>query len=244
MSLFYSLHPGKDRIGQPSAKFVTVTQNGIADRNAPITVANACEGTDSGPGCRDFLSELGLSWCQRREVPGPLRKRQGLSLVNVLGKRQNDQEDHLDLTSFTFECHPGMPLPNDAPIATTVSPEIETSVSLETVTATAMPVLVPDSGVQVDISGGSAIDNDGNVVTTLVPLVSPIPSPGSQNPQIAPGSGNPGGNAPDNTPQNPADGSGTNSNPQDPYANSGPGSVNPPKLFIRSVGYWLGRVFR
>lgn len=194
---------------------------------------------DSVPGCRDFLSELGLSWCQRSEVPGPLRKRQGLSLVNVLGRRQNDQEDHLNLTSFTFECHPGMPLPKDAPIATTVSPEIETSVSLETVTATTMPVLAPDSGVQVDVTGGTAIDDKGNVVTTLVPLVSPSPSPDAPNPQIAPGSGNPGGNVPANTPHNLADGSGTNTNPQDPYANSGPGGVNPPKLFIRSVRDWL-----
>ena len=97
--------------------------------------------------------------------------------------------------------------------------------------------------VYVDVKEGTAIDDKGNTVTTLVPLSSPLPQADPQNPQIAPGSGNPGGNAPEDSPNNPADGSVSNTNPQDPYANSGPGNVNPPRLFFRSVSRRLGRLF-
>lgn len=222
---------------------MTVGQRGIV--GGPIVVVNACEGTDNGPGCRDFLAELGLAWCGTNEVSGPLKRRTPLGLVNILGRRQDDKGGDIDLTDFKFACHPGMPLPDNATIADHVSPEIESSTSIETPGTTPTPSLAPDSpDASVDVKDGTAIDDKGNTVTTLVPLVSPPPQPDPQNPQIAPGSGNPGGNAPENSPNNPADGSGTNTNPQDPYANSGPGNVNPPKLFVRSVSRGLDRLFR
>ena len=211
---------------------MTVSQRGVV--GGPIVVVNACAGTNNGPGCQNFLAELGLAWCGTNEVPGPLKRRTVLGLANVLGRRQDDKGGDLDLTDFKFVCHPGMPLPDNATIADHVSPEVESSTLIETAGATPTPSLGPDSpDAYVDVKDGTAVDGNGNTVTTLVPLISPLPQPDPQNPQIAPGSGNPGGNAPENSPNNPADGSGTNTNPQDPYANSGPGNVNPPKLFVR-----------
>ena len=230
-------------MAQPNAKFVTVGQKGVP--GGSIKVVNACEGTDNGPGCRDFLAELGLAWCGTNDVSGPLKRRNPLGLVNILRTRQNDKGADIDLTDFKFACHPGMPLPDNVAIADHVSPEVESSTSIETPGATPTPTLGPDSpDAYVDVKDGTAIDDKGNTVTTLVPLTSPLPQPDPQNPQTASGSGNSGGNAPENSPHNPADGSGTNTNPQDPYANSGPGTVNPPKLLVRTVSRRLGRLFR
>ena len=243
LSDYYSYYPTRDRVAQVNAKFVTVSQRGVV--GGPIMVVNACQGTNNGPGCHDFLAELGLAWCGTNELPGPLKRRTALGLANILGRRQDNKGDDIDLTDFKFACHPGMPVPDNAAIADHVSPEIESSTLIETPGATPTPSLGPESpDAYVDVKEGTAIDHKGSTMTTLVPLVSSLPQPDPENPQIAPGSDNPGGNAPDNSPNNPVDGSGTNTNPQDPYANSGPGNVNPPKLFVRSVSRGPGRLLR
>ena len=230
-------------MAQVNAKFVTVSQRGVV--GGPILVVNACEGTDDGPGCRDFLAELGLAWCGTNELSGPLKRRTALGLGYGVGRRQNDKSGDIDLTDFNFVCHPGMPLSDNAAVADHVSPEVESSTSIEIPGATPTQSLGPDSpDAHIDIKDGTAIDDKGNTVTTLVPLVSPLPQPDPLNPQIAPGSGSPGGNAPENSSNNPADGSGANTNPQDPYAKSGPGNVNPPRLFVRWVSRGFGRLFR
>lgn len=220
MSLFFARYPWQDRIpGQPWAKFVSVEQYYLG---APITVVNACSESLQGPGRQEVLRELGLSWCGN-EVPGSLGKRQGLSQAGVLERRQNtDEEDDeqafKELLNIVFECFKAMPLLSGSAFPTTISSAIATSFVLESDTATAIATIAPDDiESQAAPASGTIITDNGSAATTMVPVVSPTttptPSPATPNPQIAPDSGKPGGNAPANSPQNPADGSGTDTNP-------------------------------
>ena len=245
------MYPDEVRIpGSPYTKFVSVTRDPIPW--GPIKVVNACgtKDADEGRGCRDFILQIGLSWCHESEVPDPLRKRHGLSRTNVLRRRQgSDEQTSDDIADTVFECFTGVSVPSDGVFPTTISPAMETKFSLETDTATSLLALVTsavDSGtinINLDTDTAGASGTATTVGSVVSPTSTPTPTPATSNPQIAPDSGKPGGNAPSNSPANPADGSGTNTNPQDPYANAGPGTVNPPKMFIRSLGDRLRRLF-
>ena len=248
MSVFFAKYANEVRIpGQPWVKFVSVTQH---YPNGPIVVVDACSGSDQGPGCREVLRELGFSWCRDSDVPDPLKKRQGSSQAGGLERRQtntgdDEEQEFKELQTMVFECFKALDVKDGAAFPTTISPAAATSFVLESDSATAIATIAPEEiETQADPPSGTAVDSNGNPVTTLVPVVSPTTPPATPNPQIAPNSGNPGGNAPAGSPNNPGDGSGTNTNPQDPYANSGPSSVNPPKKFIRSVADWVGEIFR
>ncbi|KAL6721490.1 hypothetical protein ACLMJK_000594 [Lecanora helva] len=210
MAKFFERYPNKD-IRRENVKFVTVGGN-------PLRVKDACE---------------------EDEVSVSLRRRQDIPHMDLLESRQDSPDDFLNLTNFKFECIKGIPPSDDSATGTTISPDIATSVSVETVTDTSVPTFTT-GGLHLDLVTTSIDDDNEIAATTMVSLVTqssnPTSTPDPQNLQIAPNSGKPAGNAPENSPQNPPDGSGTNTNPQDPYANSGPGIPNPPKRLVRSMG--------
>ena len=227
MSIFFRRYPSRTSVPSQNTKFVTV-----ARFSTGIYIIDACDGTANGPGCRQFLSEFGLTYCQSSHPPRPITKRQELSHPNVLDSRQDDSDEQpsLDLQDTVFECFPGLALPSDGAFPTTINAAMSTSFFLETDTATAIPTIAPsDIESMAAPASGTVFTYDDSAATTLVPAVSSSATPtAAPNANIAPDSGKPGGNAPAGSSENPADGSGTNTNPEDPYANSGPGIVNPP----------------
>lgn len=222
-----------------NAKIVSVGRHGNY-HGQPPRVVNPCLGTADFPGCLDFLGYLGLNWCGTNDVQ--IKKRRE---IGALRRRDNtDSTAELDFSDFQFICHKAKSSPeysNHEPFPATPNGDV---VYQETVPATdathvpndPVPTLdmtestgVSDDPIPTLATTGQAVSDNGDVIPTLATstrpnVTGPMSNQGSGG-QIEGTTGSPSATP---SPQSAPDGSGINANPQDPYADTGPGRVKPP----------------
>lgn len=194
-----------------NAKLVTVGVKRSLGIGFQPTVQTPCQETDQGGGCLNFLAAIGMRWCGPGSLTDPMMKR----------------DSGADISNTVFECHGANPAPNlsgNQAIPTVIT---NTTVYEETVTATAT-VLSEDpafASLTVVVTG-IAFDDDSATATDTTLLTQVIPSSASIAPVIT--SSSRGDLAPIPVSASyPNDGSGVDSNPEDPFAQAGPAALPP-----------------